>query len=123
MAFRFQNFPVYKDAKIFHKKILSQTVNWPHRYTYLADQIKRSSLSIILNIAEGSSRQSDKDFNRYLSIALGSVDETIAGLEVTFDCKLLTEGKFIGLKDKGESLSKQLGGFSKMLRKNNDVRS
>lgn len=38
----------------------------------LVSQISRSSISIPSNIAEGSSRESIKDFKRYLSIALGS---------------------------------------------------
>lgn len=85
-------------------------------YWYLADQLKRSSLSIVLNIAEGSSKQSDKDFNRYIAISLGSVDETIASLEIAFDQKLLPKERFVYFESRHELLSKQLGGFSKFLK-------
>lgn len=116
MAFRFRNFKVYQDAKLFHREIVMLVNIFPRHYWYLADQLRRSSLSVVLNIAEGSSRQSDKDFNRYISIALGSVDETIAGLEIAYDQKLLSEEKFAYFESSYELISKQLGGFSKTLR-------
>lgn len=116
MAFRFRNFKVYRDAKLLHKEIVILVNTFPRNYWYLADQIKRSSLSIVLNIAEGSSKQSDKDFNRYISISLGSVDETVASLEIAFDQKLFSKEKFIYFENRLELLSNQLGGFSKFLK-------
>lgn len=116
MAFRFRHFKVYQDAKSLHKEIVLLANQFPRTYFYLVDQIKRSSLSIVLNIAEGSSKQSDKDFNRYIAIALGSVDETIASLEVAFDLKLISEEHFQMLERAYESICRQLGGLSKFLR-------
>lgn len=116
MSFRFRNFKVYQDAKNLHKEITVLASTFPRNYWYLADQMKRSSLSIVLNIAEGSSKQSDKDFNRYLAISLGSVDEMVASLEIAFDQKLLPKEKFIYFENLHELLSKQLGGFSKFLK-------
>ena len=116
MSFRFRNFKVYQDAKLLHREIVILVNTFPRNYWYLADQMKRSSLSIVLNIAEGSSKQSDKDFNRYIAISLGSVDETIASLEIAFDQKLLPKEKFIYFENLHELLSKQLGGFSKFLK-------
>lgn len=118
MAFRFRHFKVYQDAKITHKELIFLVKRFSREYAYLADQIKRSSLSIILNIAEGSSKQSDKDFNRYITIALGSVDETIAALEVALDLSLLSREKFQSFESKYELISKQLGGLSKYLKGN-----
>jgi four helix bundle protein len=116
MAFRFRAFKVYQDAKLLHKDIVFLVNTFSRSYWYLGDQIKRSSLSIILNIAEGSSKQSDKDFNRYISISLGSVDETIACLEIALDQGLISKERFAYFQSKYESLSKQLGGFSKFLK-------
>ena len=83
---------------------------------YLADQLRRSSLSIVLNIAEGSSKQSDKDFNRFIAMSLGSVDETMANLEISLDLKLIKPSQFRNFEIKLESLSNQLGALSKSLR-------
>lgn len=116
MAFRYRKFKVYQDAKKLHKEIVVLANNFPWQYQYLADQIKRSSLSIALNIAEGSSKQSDKDFNRYIAISLGSTDEVIASLEIALDLKLISPQLFKGLETKSEEISKQLGGLSKLLR-------
>lgn len=117
MSFRFRKFTVYQDAKNLHKVIVSLTIRFPRTYLYLGDQLRRSSLSIILNIAEGSSKQSDKDFNRYIAIALGSVNETIASLEVALELKLITIIQFKSIETKCEIIEKQLGGFSKALKK------
>lgn len=116
MAFRFRNFKVYQDSKVLHVKIVLLTNSFPRGFIYLADQIKRSSLSIVLNIAEGSSKQSDKDFNRYIAIALGSVDETIASLEIALDLKLISKEQFQLFQTEYESVCRQLGGLSKFLK-------
>ncbi len=79
MAFRYRKFRVYNEAKTFHLELLKIINRFPRDYFYLADQLKRSSLSIVLNIAEGSSKQSDKDFNRFIAMSLGSIDETDYG--------------------------------------------
>ena len=116
MAFRFRNFKVYQEAKFLHKEIVILTNKFPRQYWYLIDQLRRSSLSIILNIAEGSSKQSDKDFNRYIAIALGSVDETAASLEIALDLELISLEQFKEFESRLEILSRQLGGFSKFLK-------
>ena len=118
MAFRYRKFQVYQDSKNLHKEIVFIVSTFPRQYQYLADQVKRSSLSVVLNIAEGSSKQSDKDFNRYIAISLGSADEVVASFEVALDLKLVTVQQFQALEQKLESILKQLGGLSKTLRSN-----
>lgn len=116
MAFRFRKFQVFQDAKRLHKEIVILTGTFSTRYYYLVDQVRRSSLSVVLNIAEGSSKQSDKDFNRFIAMSLGSVDETITCLEVAKDLGIVTESKFSFFEKEYESVSKQLGGLSKFLK-------
>lgn len=70
---------------------------------------------MIMNIAEGSDRGSDKDFNRFLDISLGSLNEVIAGLDIALDQKLITIGQFNEILVNSESLAKQLGTFKKAL--------
>src|SRR3972149_4701701 len=89
-TFRFLDFKVYKDSKVFHKKIIVLTNKWPTEFKYLTNQLRRAALSILLNIAEGSAKKSDKDFTRYLQTALGSINECVAALDVSLDEALIT---------------------------------
>jgi len=91
------------------------TKRFPQEFYYLKDQLRRSSLSIVLQIAEGSAKRSDKDFNRYLEIAMGSANETAAGLDVGFDLGLISEEEYRELTSFCEEVVNQLGGFSKRL--------
>ena len=70
----------------------------------------------MLNIAEGSAKTSDKDFNRYVENALGSANETVAALEVVLNFKIITSSQFDELLMEVESIAKQLGGLSKKLK-------
>ena len=112
-TFRFMNFQVYKDAKRLATRIFRMTRVFPLE---MRSQLTRSSQSIVLNIAEGSAKESDKDFNRYIQNSLGSVNETVAGLELAKDFGLLKEKDLIMLMKEAESIARQLGGLSKKLK-------
>jgi four helix bundle protein len=63
----------------------------PARYA-LGNQITRAAISIPSNIAEGASRQSTKDFRRFLTIALGSAYELETQILLGRDLSLIAEG-------------------------------
>ena len=115
MSFRFLKFKVYQDAKKLHKEIVNTTKTIPKEFLYLRDQLRRSSLSPVLQIAEGSAKRSDKDFNRYVEISMGSANETAAGLDVAFEQGLIGREKFQELLQLCEEVVNQLGGLSKKL--------
>ncbi len=117
MPFRFRKFPVYEEAIEFHRLVIRITREFPREFDYLKLQMRRAALSVILNIAEGSAKGSDKDFNRFLSISLGSLDETIAGSEVSLREGLITKDTFDLLENKALNISNQLSGFSKLLKR------
>ena len=112
-TFRFVNFQVYRDSKSFYQDILrfSDSIK---NYS-LRDQLQRAALSIVLNIAEGSAKQSDKDFGRYLQISIASVNEVVACLDIAHDIKLLNDDAYSSLLETSEDIAKQLGGFIKKL--------
>ena len=117
MSFRFLNFKIYQDAKVFYREIIKVINEFPKEERYsLVDQLRRAGLSIILNIAEGCDRGTDKDFNRYLMNALGSLNETVAGLDIAFGNKYIDKNMYDYLLNHAEKLSKQIGGFSKKLK-------
>jgi|SRR3989338_3686488 len=115
MAFRFLNFQVYKDAKKLHRNVVHLTKEYPREFYYLKDQLRRCTLSIVLQIAEGSAKRSDKEFNRYIEIGLGSANETAAGLDVSLEEKLITKAQYDELTMLCMEVTNQLGGLSKAL--------
>ena len=116
MSFRFRGFKVYKDAISGYKVIAQITKEFSREYYHLRDQLNRAALSVILNIAEGSAKNSDKDFNRYLGNSLGSTNEVVAGLEVAYSVELISEDDFNSCLGTYEDITNQLGGFSKKLK-------
>ena len=116
--FRFLKWKVYKDSKELFRVVLKIVSKLPQGLKYeMGNQITRSCLSIILNIAEGSGKNSDKELNRYFDIAIGSVNETLAGLDVLKDNKIISEELFNKLFLKHQEIFKQLGGFKKQIKK------
>jgi four helix bundle protein len=114
--FRFIEWPVYKEAKELFQIIYKAIDKLPRdARKELGSQIIRSAFSIILNIAEGAGKNSDKELNRYFDISLGSLNETVAGLDVLKDNGFITQDDFNRLIQKTISVSKQLGGFKKKL--------
>lgn len=114
--FRFRDWEVYKDSQAIFYEILNIVRRLPPdlRYT-LGSQIIRSALSIVLNIAEGSGRHTDKEMNRFFDIAIGSVNETVAGLDSLLKIASLEEKEFNSILQKLGSISRQLGGFKKSI--------
>lgn len=115
-TFRFLDFEVYRDAKQFYKLVTAICKNFSREYSSLANQLIRSSLSVVLNIAEGSAKKSDKDFNRYIENALGSINESVASLDVANENGIVLEKDIKITLALAEKIAKQLGGFSKKLK-------
>ena len=115
-TFRFLEFQVYREAKSFYREIVNITKTFSKEYWELGDQLRRSALSICLNIAEGSAKKSDKDFNRYLENALGSINEVAACLDICLNEALIAKQIFDKYLNQAEIIARQLGGFSKKLK-------
>jgi len=115
--FRFLEWDVYRDAKKVFSSTLHLVRRLPQEHRFdLGNQIIRSALSIVLNIAEGSGKSSDRELNRFFDIALGSVHETVAAIDVLRDNSLITNDECDRLFNLLESIAKQLGGFKKTLK-------
>ena len=115
-TFRFLDFPVYRDAKQFYKLVINITKNFPREHYDLTRQLIRAALSVSLNIAEGSAKKSDKDFNRYVENSLGSVNESLAAIDIALDNQLVANEQFDQLEKTAMEIAKQLGGLSKKLK-------
>lgn len=112
-TFRFLDFKVYQEAKKFRREIVAIAKKLPKE---LANQLLRAALSVVLNIAEGSAKKSDRDFGRFLENALGSINEVVAGLDCAADEGSISQDEFEKLVLRAENIAKQLGGFAKKLK-------
>lgn len=70
-----------------------------------------------MNIAEGSGKNSDKELNRFFNMAMGSIYETIAGLDIAYENKLIQQKEFENLTEKCKNIARQPGSFKKKLRR------
>jgi len=85
----------------------------------ISDQIKRSAMSIMANIAEGFARQTNKEFIQFLFIANGSAVEVNSHLYCIHDLGFIDDKTFEELEIKISVIQKMLSGFIKYLRKTN----
>jgi len=101
---------IYKKARELLKKTYSLTEqNEKLRKDFaLKDQIRRSAISVVLNIAEGYGR-GVKHFKNYLKISVGSVNEVIATLSIIEDIYQINT---MELKNDYGILARQISAFS-----------
>lgn len=72
----FRNYRVWKQAMLIVHEVYTVSKLLPREEQYvLAAQLRKSAVSIPSNIAEGCGRETDKEFRRFLEIALSSAFE------------------------------------------------
>lgn len=87
---RFKELEIWKFSREFCTDIYNATSSFPDYEKFgLTNQLRRASVSIPANIAEGCSRSSNKDFSRFLEIAIGSAYEVETHLLISFDLGFL----------------------------------
>ena len=107
---------IYKLIQELVKETYSVSLKLPAEEKFnMVQQIRRASLSIKLNLAEGSTRKSLAERNRYLEIARGSVVEIDAALETAVDLNYFTENE---LEVIGTLLNRCFAMLSKMIKLN-----
>jgi len=115
--FRFREFQVYKDARKFSYglKGLSRKKFPSGEKFSLQSQLFRALDSIILNIAEGSDRGTDKDFALYLNRSHTSLNEVVSCLDIALDNKYVNQEEHQIYLIKAVNLADQLTAFRKRL--------
>ena len=114
---RFEDLEVWIAAKDASVMIYKITENESLRKDFgLKDQIRRASISVISNIAEGFERNGNKECIQFLSIAKGSAGEVRAQLYIIKELNFINEEEFVLLYEKVTQVSKMLSGFINYLK-------
>ncbi len=87
----------------------------------LCDQLKRATLSISNNIAEGFERESDRDYIRFLYFSKASAGEVRNILNVVYEVKILSENSYSELKSDIIEISKQLSNYIKFIKRRSSI--
>jgi four helix bundle protein len=83
MKFLYENLEVTDELHLLIKDVYLLTAQFPAEEKFgLVSQIRRAATSVLLNLAEGSSRKSRGDYARSIQIALGSLVEVDAGMKI-----------------------------------------
>ncbi|MCT4588621.1 MAG: four helix bundle protein [Carboxylicivirga sp.] len=113
----FRELVVWQKSMDLVTEIYEKTRNFPDEEKYgLTNQIRRASVSIPSNIAEGFGRKSDGDFARFVSIAMGSNYEVQTQLEIARNVGFMETGQLKILIEKLEEIDKMLKGLKSKLK-------
>lgn len=113
---QFKKLEFWKRSRVFCSLVYEATNEYPKEERFgLTNQLRRATVSIASNIAEGAAKTSKKDFNRFLEIALGSAYEVETQLLISKDLDFISESMFSELNGNLEIIIKQIRSFKKLL--------
>jgi four helix bundle protein len=115
---------IWNDSMVLSEKIYSLTKNLPKEEIYgLTNQMRRCSVSIPSNIAEGYTRGRPKEIINFLLISLGSSAELETQLEICLRLNFLTKESTSELFENITSIQKQMYSFIKAVELRNGIAS
>ena len=107
--FNFQQLDVWQQSIEFADLVYKATDGFPSHELYgLTSQLRRASVSVSSNIAEGSGRGSNKEFQRFIGIAYGSLMECVSQLEIARRRNYLSLEACRDLNSLGERIARML---------------
>ena len=114
---RFEDLEAWKFSRELARDIYRLTKNDGFSTDFgLRNQICRSAVSVMSNVAEGFERDGDKEFINFLSIAKGSAGETRSLLYVALDQDYISESEFELVSARAIENSRVISGLSNYLR-------
>lgn len=117
--FNFQRLNVYQKDKSTNNQILHLIKSTQNLDSFISDQLKRASISSVINIAEGSGRFSKKDKRHFYIIARGSIYESISLIEIMNDLNIINNSLAKRLFNQYEEIIKMLCSMIKKLEQPN----
>ncbi len=118
---RFEDLIGWQKARELTKQIYSITSNGAFAKDFgLKDQIRRASVSIMSNLAEGFDRGGRAEFHQFVVIAKGSCAEVRSQMYVALDVEYITQKQFDHFYNMTIEISRILGGLRSSLQKQRD---
>ena len=108
-VFSFEKLAVWIEAKEFLKLIYAITAKFPDMEKFgLVSQLRRATLSISSNIAEGSARKTYKDKAHFTTLAFSSAVEVLNQLLISFELDYISEEDYLRSREMLESITNKL---------------
>lgn len=109
---KFEDLKVWQKAREMNLRIYKLSNRGTFSKDYgLRDQIRRASVSIVSNIAEGFERNGNKEFSQFLSIAKASAGEVRAQLYIALDLEYISKEEFSEILNDLMEVSKMIKGL------------
>ena len=117
MPFKFEGLQVWQKALDLTLVVHQVTKQFPREELYiLTSQIKRAADSISLNIAEGSTGQTDPEYNRFLGMAMRSNIEVVGCIFIAIKREIISNESFEDIYQRCEEIHRMIAGLRKSLR-------
>ncbi|HOY04812.1 MAG TPA: four helix bundle protein [Saprospiraceae bacterium] len=107
--YSFEKLQVWQKAKALAKDVYGITKSFPNSEQFnLTAQMQRAAISIVSNLAEGTSRSSYKDKARFSEMSYGSLMELLAQLIISYELGYVKEESYLTVRSKVEDLGKSI---------------
>jgi four helix bundle protein len=116
--FKFEGLEIWKESIKFTSDVYGLTKTFPAEERFgLTQQLRNAATSISLNIAEGSGRFHNRDFLRFLQIAIGSLYEVVSGLCIAKNQDYIGDEDFKNTYSEAEKIAKMINAFISYLKR------
>jgi len=120
-TFSFEKLLVWQKSRVLASEIYKITSNFPKEELFgMTSQMRRCSISIASNVAEGSSRRTNKDKARFTEIAFGSGLELLNQLIIATDLNFISQEKYLEIRIKIQEVTYLLDALQKAQLKQED---
>lgn len=112
--FSFEKLNVWQKSKDLAITVYKFTETFPNEERFgLISQIRRSSISVVSNIAEGTGRNSNKDKARFTEIAFASLMELLNQLIIAYELSFISKDQYESTRKDIEEISRMLNALRK----------
>ena len=114
---RFEDIESWQKARVLTRRIYQVSATGVFNRDFaLRDQIRRASVSVMANIAEGFERDGNREFAQFLSNAKGSLGEVKSHFYVALDAGFVDQPVFAELYQQADETGQLIGGFMRYLK-------